>query len=423
MLVTAVVLMCVTSIDRIVVSVNVGGPNAPGAGAGGGRIVTKSELLNVYQPLDNSIIKSIDVREGDHVTAGQLLATLDRTFADADVYQYRLQLASLEAQIARDEAELAGLPLKFRDTTDADFLKYQEIQKDYYTQHVSQYAAQINSFDFKIKQLQVTIEKYRADLSAYTGREWVAAQIEQMRGETASNGAGSRLNLLLAQDTRLETVRLMDFSRNSLAEAEQTVASTKADREAFIRQWAANLGDDLVKVRGMSDAAKAQYEKAIKHQDLVRVTAAEPAVVLTLAKVSVGSVLQTGSTLFTLMPLNAPLEAEATIGSQDVGFIRPGDPCVLKVDAFNYIEHGTAEGTVRWISEGAFNTNDAGQAVPAYYKVRCSIDSAQFRGVPENFRLIPGMTLEADIKIGTRSVAVYLLGGMLRHYEEAMRER
>jgi hypothetical protein len=52
-----------------------------------------------------------------------------------------------------------------------------------------------------------------------------------------------------------------------------------------------------------------------------------------------------------------------------------------------------------------------------------SVDVANFRSVPDNFRLIPGMTLEADIKVGTRSVAMYLLGGLLRHYGEAMRER
>ena len=45
-----------------------------------------------------------------------------------------------------------------------------------------------------------------------------------------------------------------------------------------------------------------------------------------------------------------------------------------------------------------------------YYKARCSIDQLKFRKVPENFRLIPGMTLSADMNIGSRSVAAYLLG-------------
>ena len=51
--------------------------------------------------------------------------------------------------------------------------------------------------------------------------------------------------------------------------------------------------------------------------------------------------------------------------SRDIGFIRTGDPCMIKIDAFNYIEHGMAEGKVRWISEGAFTTDDNNQPVDA----------------------------------------------------------
>jgi hemolysin D len=86
------------------------------------------------------------------------------------------------------------------------------------------------------------------------------------------------------------------------------------------------------------------------------------------------------------------------------------------------MEHGTAEGTVRWISENAFTTDDNGQPAEASYKARCGIDATHFVNVPGKFRLIPGMTLQADINVGTRSVAVYLLGGFLRGFGEAMRE-
>ena len=154
-----------------------------------------------------------------------------------------------------------------------------------------------------------------------------------------------------------------------------------------------------------------------------KLTALEPSVVLTLAKLSVGSVLRQGDPFITLMPLKTQLEAEIKIASRDIGFVRAGDPCTLKIDAFNSAEHGTAAGTVHWISEGAFTTDDNGQpADPAYYKARCSVDRTNFIGVPQNFRLIPGMTLTGDINVGTRSVAMYVLGGMLRGIGESMRE-
>ena len=184
----------------------------------------------------------------------------------------------------------------------------------------------------------------------------------------------------------------------------------------------AQLSQDMVTARNNLDTARSQFEKASDAKDLVRLTATEPSVVLTMAKLSVGSVLKEGDALFTLMPINTPLEAESRIASRDIGFVRVGDHCTLKIDAFNFVEHGTAEGKVRWISAGAFTTDDNGQPVEAYYKVRCSVDETNFINVPENFRLIPGMTLTADMNVGSRSVAMYLLEGMLRGVNEAMRE-
>ena len=76
---------------------------------GTGLIVT-TQATQVIQALDPSLIKTIDVREGQRVKAGEVLATLDPTFATADVSALKSQVASLNAQIARCEAELAKLP-------------------------------------------------------------------------------------------------------------------------------------------------------------------------------------------------------------------------------------------------------------------------------------------------------------------------
>ena len=111
------------------------------------------------------------------------------------------------------------------------------------------------------------------------------------------------------------------------------------------------------------------------------------------------------------------------IATRDVGFIRPGDPVKVKLDAFNFIEHGMADGTVRWISEGAFTAHeDNGSPTEPYYKVRIALTNVDLHNVPEGFRLIPGMTLQADVHIGTRSVLMYIVNGAVQGMNEAMRE-
>jgi hemolysin D len=408
LLVAGLAVAFLTKLDRVVSSQ-------------GGKIVPVGQI-NVFQALDASLIKSIDVHEGDQVQAGQLLATLDPTFTTADVNQLRLQVASLEAQVARDEAELSGKPLAFPERSDADFQSYAALQKALYDQRVAQYNAQVASFSAKISAADATIQKFQKDDERYRQRDEVLQKVETMRSTLAEHGTGSQLNLYVSQDARLEVLRFMDFTHNSLQEAKNTQASNYADKKAFVEQWNAALSQDLVTTRNTLDTARASLEKASKHQDLVRLTAQVPSVVLSIAKLSVGSVLKEGDPFLTLMPLNTPIEAEIKIASRDVGFARPGDHCVLNIDAFNVAEHGAAEGSVLWLSDGAFTTDDNNQPVDAYYKARCSVEKTNFRGVPANFRLIPGMTLRGDVKVGRRSVAMYLIGGMMRGIGESMRE-
>jgi HlyD family secretion protein len=112
------------------------------------------------------------------------------------------------------------------------------------------------------------------------------------------------------------------------------------------------------------------------------------------------------------------------IAPRDIGFIRPGDPVKVKLDAFDFVEHGMVQGTISWISEGAFMVDErTGQPTSEpYYKARIALTDTSLRNVPNGFRLIPGMTLIADVHVGTRSILMYLVSGAVRHLSEAMRE-
>ncbi|MDX8456004.1 HlyD family type I secretion periplasmic adaptor subunit [Mesorhizobium sp. VK9D] len=408
LLAAVIVVMVCTQVDRVITSQS-------------GRIVSTRDV-SVFQALDPSIIRSIDVREGERVKNGQILATLDPTFAAADVEQLRLQIASLEAQIARIEAELKNTRLSFADSSDPGFLQYAALQTKLYEQRTVQFNAQIDSFNAKIAQTRATIQKLEESVSRFRQREEIAGRVLAMKTSLAKQGSGSQLNALISEDQHLEILQSLEKDQHALTEAQYMIGALEADRDAFRQQWLGALSQELVTARNGLDTAKTQIEKAIKRQDLVRLTANEESVVLTMAKLSVGSVLKQGDPLLTLMPANAPLEAEVRIASRDIAFVRNGDRCVLKIDAFNFAEHGAAEGKVRWISEGAFTTDDNGQPAEAYYRARCSIDAIKLTAAGPNFRLIPGMTLTADMNVGTRSVAAFLLSGFIRGVGESMRE-
>ena len=311
----------------------------------------------------------------------------------------------------------------FATGPDALEAHYAAIQQALFLQRSAQYTAQLASFNDKVAQTQATIAKLANDESRYGEREKISQQLEAMRQYLAEREIGSKVNLLAATDARLELLRTLENDHNSLVESRNQLSSLQADADAFKQQWAAQLSQELVTARNTRDQAEAAYAKAVKHQDLVVWRAPEDAVVLKLARLSVGSVLKPGDELLTLMPAKAPVEAEIHVASRNIGFIKIGDEATIKVDAFNPVEHGVASGSVIWISEDAFSQDDVTtQAVEPYYKARVSILEKHFIGVPDGFRLIPGMTLATDLKVGRRSLARYFLGGALRGVGESMRE-
>ena len=385
-----------------------------------GQIVTTEPTI-VLQALDPSIIKSLNTQEGERVQGGQLLATLDPTFAAADVEAATLQIASLDAQISRAEAELASRdfnpPLGTTPET-----AYLALQRVYYLQRKGQFEAQLHAYEEQIAQNKATIRKLKDDLVHYGDRVKISQEVESMRASLAASQVGSRLNLLTATDQRLEVLRNLDFDRNGLVENEHQLASTIANRDAFIEQWNGQVSQELVTARNALDTTQQQLAKAAKHKDLVRLGAPEDAVVLKLAKLSVGSVLKEADPFISLAPLKSPFEAEVHIAARDVGFVRPGDKTTVKLDPFNFVEHGTASGYVRWISEGAFLQDDNGNTVDPYYKARIALTAVKLTAVPDSFRLVPGMTLTADINVGSRSVFMYVMKGVIRSANETMRE-
>ncbi len=200
-----------------------------------------------------------------------------------------------------------------------------------------------------------------------------------------------------------------------------------------MQSWHADISEKLADATGKLSDARESLNKAQLRKQLVELRADRDATVLTVAKLSVGSVLQSGQQFITLVPADAPLEVEANIAGRDDGFVSVGDPVSVKFDTFPFIQYGLAYGTVRTISADSFTAQDDQRnptgAVPvpansaeSYYRARIAIDRVDLHGTPPDFHLMPGMPVTADIKVGKRTVMQYLLGRALPVASEGMRE-
>jgi hemolysin D len=384
-----------------------------------GRIITTAPGL-VVQPLETSVIRTIDARVGDVVKAGARLATLDPTFAQADVVQLQTRLVRATAQVQRLEAELEG-----RDYVPGQAASEEErLQAQLYMQRHAYFTSQLSNFDERIAHARAGMATSEADLTVLSSELQTAREIETMYAGLAAKQVGSRLNLLQNRYNRLGVEQSISHMRGGLVQLNHELGQASAERQSFIDDFRRNALEDLVKARTERDQATEELNKANLRRKMVVLTVPTDAVVLEVAHRSIGSVVREAETLFTLVPLNVPLEVEVSVSARDIGHITAGRPARLKLDAFPFQKHGTASGVVRTVSEDVF-APDAKSGDPehnSFYKARIRLTDTRLRAVPENFRLIPGMSVLAEIKVGRRSVISYFLYPLIRGLDESIRE-
>jgi HlyD family secretion protein len=412
MFVALVTLMGVIPIDQVVTA--------------RGIVVSKWQTILV-QPLDTAIVRSLDVREGEEVRAGQLLAKLDPTFASADLAALTAQVSSLEATAARLKAEAEKTPFIYKGV-DPNWT----LQAAIYGHRQAEFESKISSYAHRLDQLTATISRARSDATAYRERLGVAQNIEHMRKELQSAQAGSLLSSLQATDSRAEMARALASAEQSGQGAKLEQEALAAERDAYVRGWQATESQLLSETNGRLSEAREQLSKAKLRRELVELRSEQNAIVQSVAKVSVGSVLHSGQPLITLVPADAPLEVEANISGRENGFVHLQDPAVIKFDTFPYSQYGLAKGKVRIISPSSFNAQEEARnptsalpvtaGEPIFYRARIAIDEVGLHDVPAGFHIIPGMPVTADIKVGKRTVLGYILGAILPVTREGMRE-
>ena len=317
-------------------------------------VVAQGHLVNplpniVVQPLETSIIQKIEVRVGQVVRQGEVLATLDPTFAKADEAQLRSRLESLNTQSRGLNGELLGSPDR-QIAKDADGALQAQLSRE----RLAHYAAQLAKLEQNIGRVAASIETNQRDQQVLNQRMKSLAEMEAMQESLMAQQFGARLQLLEARDRRLSGERELQLANNKEHELRSELAAIQSEKLAFSKSWRQKTMEDLLTTVRERDGIKEQLQKADKRRQLVSLVSPVDAVVLDMAKLSQGSVVQAAEKMFTLVPLGAAMEAEVKIDSVDIGYIKTGDLVHVKLDAFPFQKHGSLDGLVRTISEDAF---------------------------------------------------------------------
>ncbi len=383
-----------------------------------GRLVTPLPNI-VVQPLETSIVQTIAVRSGQVVHKGDTLATLDPTFVQADESQLKSRLASLNTQLNGIDAELSGRrgTLAAADTADS------KIQSRLSTERQASYLSQVRRQTESIAKLRSSLETARRDELAMASRVTVLREMDAMTDDLVAKKLAVKSRLLDVRDRLLEAERGMEMAKNRQTEIRRELSAVEAEKSSFETGWRQKMLEELLSVSRERDAVNDQLQKANKRQSMVVLTAPADAVVLEVAKLSQGSIVKEAEPFFTLVPIGDVLEADIQIESQDIGYVKLNEKSSIKLDAFPFQKHGTLAGTLRTISQDAFRREaSAGAGLDAYYSARIALDSFRLENMPEHAKLLPGMTVTAEILVGKRSVMSYILWPLTKAVGESIRE-
>ena len=383
-----------------------------------GRVIPPGRS-KVVQPLEAGVVKSIAVRDGQSVRAGDLLLELDSTATHADRDRLLREMWEAEADVLRLSSMLAG---------SVEMAPAAEIPADIVANQRSILASRMIEQRSKLAALDADIARRRADGEA------IAAGIAQlgnslpllkkkngMREELAQTGHMAETGLI---ETRLELMGMekeLAVQSNRLKEARAGVAAAIQQRAQAQAEFRARASAERVDAGKKRESARQELIKASQRIELQKLRSPIDGVVQQLAVSTVGGVVTQAQALMTVVPADSALEVEAQVLNRDIGHIKVGQRAINKVETFDFTRYGYIEGTVLWVGTDAINDQKLGPVYP----VRIRLASARTPGAVAGRAgaVSAGMNVTVDIRTGERRLVQYFLSPLLRYGQEALRER
>lgn len=342
--------------------------------------VIVSSRTQLVQSVDGGTVTQIHVREGDKVTTGQLLVTLEKARASAAVSDSQAKVAALRITLARLEAEVYGKPLKF----EPDLQSYPEYIRN-----------QTHLYNNRQKALN-------DDLTSLGG-------ILKLANEEL------RINQALEQSG--------DVSRAEVLRLQRTVADVTAQIVNKRNKYFQDVQAEMTKAQEDFATQTEQLRDRSQVLEQTELRALGDGLVNQIKINSIGGVVRPGDVLMELLPQDDNILVEAKVSTADIAFVEVGQTASVKLDAYDASIFGGLVGKVIYISPDVL-TEETQQGPRPYFRVHIRITGTEFsKPIAQQIQLRPGLTASTDIKAMNRSVLSYLTKPITKTFGQSLGER
>ncbi|MBF0422441.1 MAG: HlyD family type I secretion periplasmic adaptor subunit [Magnetococcales bacterium] len=383
-----------------------------------GQVMPSSPAQQI-QHLEGGIVREIFVVQGQVVKEGAMIVRLDKEAVLADLNQIAAKRASLQAQEIRIRAFLSDSQANF-DIIPSPYQSFVLGQQRLLAAQRSALNGDRRVLEARMSKSQARIDNLMEQQKTSQAQKSSLLQQLTMKAQGVEKGLVSRLVYLDSQREYDRIVADEVRTQGELATARRELEEAMGELDGVIRKAReANLRE-LGSVT--TDLAQAE-EQGRRLQDRVdRTDVRSPVwgVVNNLQVETVGGVIAPGALIAEIIPMDSTRRVETRISPRDVGHVAIGQSVTVKVSTYDFARYGGINGILESVSPTTFK--DPQEKEP-FYKGIIRLDRP-YVGMNERANpVLPGMTVQADIDTGSKTLMEYMLKPIYASINKAFRER
>lgn len=385
---------------------------------GDGKAIPSSRVQKI-QNLEGGIVSELFVHEGQVVEAGTPLLRLDDTRFASNVGETEADRLSLAMRVERLSAEVEGRELAIPEDIAAKAPGLAQSEKALFLSRQQQLQDEIAGLQEQLTQRRQEVREYASKQSQFRNSLELLRQEIRMSEPLVAEGAVSPVEVLRLKRAEVEARGQLEATGLAIPRAEAAIKEVerKIDetRGRFRSEALTQLNEartDLSKIESTGRALEDRVNRTL-------VTSPVRGIVKQLLVNTIGGVIQPGSDMVEIVPIDDTILVEARIRPQDIAFLHPGQEAVVKFTAYDYTIYGGLKATLEQIGADTV-TDEEGNS---FYLIKLRTEKSHLGTEERPLLLIPGMVTSVDIITGKKSVLSYLLKPIIRARAEALRER
>ncbi|EMD98728.1 HlyD family type I secretion membrane fusion protein [Stutzerimonas stutzeri NF13] len=385
---------------------------------GEGKAIPSSRLQKI-QNLEGGIVAELFAREGQIVEAGDPLLRLDDTRFASNVGETEADRLALAARVERLSAEVEGRDLALPENVLRDAPNLADSERALFESRRDQLRDEIGGLEEQLTQRRQEVREMSSKQEQFRSSLALLRKEIAMSEPLVSSGAISPVEVLRLKRAEVESRGQLDATTLALPRANAAIKEIESKigetRGRFRSEALTQLNEARTELSKLKSTGKALEDRVRR----TLVTSPVRGVVQQMLVSTIGGVIQPGSDIVEIVPLDDTLLVEAKVRPQDIAFLHPGQEAMVKFSAYDFTVYGGLKAELEHISADSITDEDGN----SFFLIHLRTDKSHLGSDEKPLLIIPGMMASVDIITGHKSVLSYLLKPIIRAKAEALRER